>query len=108
MEHGNVKGVYDLRIKAILDDGTIAQDALINREITEQITGMSLDDAISMAAEALDQGVVLDNMKEKLVGKYYRVEGPKLDRYILVNTIKQESTLDTALIDELMTAAGVI
>ena len=108
MEHGNVKGVYDLRIKAILDDGTIAQDALINREITEQITGMSLDDAISMAAEALDQGVVLDNMKEKLVGKYYRVEGPKLDRYILVNTIEQKSTLDTALIDELMTAAGVI
>lgn len=108
MEHGNVKGVYDLRIKAILDDGSIAQDALINREITEQITGMSLDDAVSMAAEALDQGVVLDHMKEKLIGKYYKVMGPKLDRYILVDTIEQESILDTTLLEELITSAEVI
>ena len=38
-EHGKVKGEYDLRIKAVLDSGTSTQDALINRELTEELVG---------------------------------------------------------------------
>jgi len=38
-----------------------------------------------MATEALDQGVVLDVIKSKLVGRYYVVAGKKLDRsYLLI------------------------
>ncbi|MCC7575784.1 MAG: replication protein A [Methanomethylovorans sp.] len=106
-EHGKVDGVYDLRLKAVLDTGTIAQDILLKREVTEEISGISLEGAIAMAADALDQGVVLEAMKQKLVGKYYTVSGPRIDRYILVESIKQESTLDPELLAELINEAEV-
>lgn len=99
-EHGKVKGEYDLRIKAVLDSGASTQDALINRELTEEIAGISLDDAIAMAADALDPGVVLDKLRHELVGRYYTVTGHKLDRYILVESISQISSLDTELLEE--------
>ncbi|HJH32408.1 MAG TPA: replication protein A [Methanosarcinaceae archaeon] len=106
-EHGKVEGLYDLRIKAIMDDGIVTQEALLNRELTEQVGEMTLDDAIAMAADALDQAVVLDLIKKKLVGKYYTVTGPKLDRYILVDSIEQESQVDIALVDDLLTEVEV-
>ncbi len=106
-EHGKVEGLYDLRIKAIMDDGIVTQEALLNREFTEQVGEITLDDAIAMAADALDQAVVLDMIKKKLVGKYYTVTGPKLDRYILVDSIEQESQLDGALLDDLLAEVEV-
>ena len=101
-EHGKVKGEYDLRIKAVLDSGTSTQDALINRELTEKLAGLSLDTAIAMAADALDPGVVLDKLKTELVGRYYTVTGHKLDRYILVNSITPRTSLDREMIDEML------
>lgn len=101
-EHGKVKGEYDLRIKAVLDSGTSTQDALINRELTEEIAGISLDSAISMAADALDPGVVLDKLRHELVGRYYTVTGHKLDRYILVESISPSTSLDTELLEEML------
>jgi len=86
-EHGKVEGSYDLRIKAVMDDGVCVQDSLLNREISEQLTGITLDEAKQMATEALDQSVVLEMFKEKLLGRYYLVKGPKLDRNILVEDI---------------------
>ena len=88
-EHGKVDGVYDLRLKAVLDTGTIAQDILLKREVTEEISGITLEGAIAMAADALDQGVVLEAMKQNLLGKYYMVSGPRVDGYILVESIKR-------------------
>ena len=91
-EHGKVDGIYDLRVKAVMDDGEKVQDILMNREVTEAFTGITLDKAKEMATEALDQAVVLDVIKSKLVGRYYVVTGAKLDRFILVDTIKQDVT----------------
>ena len=95
-EHGKVDGIYDLRIKAVMDDGEKVQDLLMNREVTEALIGITLEKAKEMATEALDQAVVLDVIKSKLVGRYFVVSGPRLDRFILVNTIRQ----DTRPIDE--------
>ena len=95
-EHGKIEGLYDLRIKAVLDDGEKVQDILMNREITEAFTAITLEKAKEMATEALDQGVVLDVIKSKLVGRYYVVAGKKLDRFILVDSIK----LDVKPIEE--------
>jgi len=89
-EHGKVEGIYDLRVKAVMDDGERVQDILLNREITEALTGITLEKAKEMATEALDQAVVLDMIKNKLVGRYYVVAGAKLDRFILVETIRQD------------------
>ncbi|MCC4766284.1 replication protein A [Methanosarcina sp. DH1] len=101
-EHGKVKGEYDLRIKAVLDSGTSTQDILINRELTEELAGLSLNTAIAMAADALDPGVVLDNLKHELVGRYYTVTGHKLDRYILVDSISPKTSLDREMLDEML------
>jgi replication factor A1 len=106
-DHGKVDGVYDLRIKAVLDNGTTTQEALLKRELTEKISGMTLDSAIALAADALDQGVVLDHIKNGMVGRYYTVTGPRLDRYILVESIELQSNPDAALLEELITAAEV-
>lgn len=87
-EHGKVEGIYDLRVKAVMDDGEKVQDILLNREITEALTGITLEKAKEMATEALDQAVVLDMIKQKIVGRYFVVTGAKLDRFILVETIQ--------------------
>jgi len=107
-EHGKVDGVYDLRLKAVLDTGAITQDILLKRDVTENVSGITLESAIAMAADALDQGVVLEAMKQKLVGKYYKVSGPRVDRYILVESIEEESVLDQKLLAELIKEAEVI
>ncbi len=91
-EHGKVEGLYDLRVKAVMDNGEKVQDILMNREVTEAFTGITLDKAKEMATEALDQAVVLEVIKSKLVGRYYVVTGPRLDRFILVDTIRQDTT----------------
>ncbi len=89
-EHGRVEGIYDLRVKAVLDDGEKVQDILLNREVTENLVGITLDKAKEMATEALDQAVVLDSIKSKLVGRYFVVSGAKLDRFMLVESIRQD------------------
>ncbi|MDP2766984.1 MAG: replication protein A [Candidatus Methanoperedens sp.] len=89
-EHGKVEGIYDLRVKAVMDDGERVQDILLNREVTEALTGITLEKAREMATEALDQAVVLDMIKSKLVGRYFVVTGAKLDWFILVDSIKQD------------------
>ncbi|KXS45171.1 replication factor A [Methanolobus zinderi] len=108
MEHGKVDGIYDLRIKAVMDDGTTTQDAIIKRDISEDITDMTLENAIAMAADALDQGVVLEQMKKALVGKYYTISGSRIERYLLVDSIDQKLALDQAELDELITAAEAV
>jgi replication factor A1 len=106
-EHGKVKGEYDLRIKAVLDSGTTTQDILINRELIEELVGLSLESAIAMAADALDPGVVLDKLKHELVGRYYTVSGHKLDRYILAESITPITSLDSGLLEEVLTELGI-
>ncbi|MDO9516999.1 MAG: hypothetical protein Q7J10_03010 [Methanosarcinaceae archaeon] len=94
-QHGRVDGVYDLRIKAVLDDGKVTNTLLLNREITEQLTGISLDDAIVLAADALDAGVISDRIKQMIIGRYYKVEVSPIGRFQNVCSI--ESVTGTAV-----------
>ena len=89
-EHGKVEGIYDLRVKAVMDDGEKVQDILLNREVTEALIDTTIQKAKEMATEALDQSVVLDLIKSKLIGRDFIVSGKKLDRFILVDTISQD------------------
>jgi replication factor A1 len=40
-----------------------------------------------MAVDALDQSVVQDEMKKRLLGRYYTMSGSILDRYMLVENV---------------------
>ena len=42
-----------------------------------------------MAMDALDTSVVADEMHEKILGRYYRIEGPTLGRYVLADEVEE-------------------
>jgi len=73
--HGDVDPEDDLRVKAILDDGTGAVTAILNDELTAEIYGGTLEDAREEAREAMDQSVVADTIADRIVGREYRVRG---------------------------------
>ena len=107
-EHGKVEGTYDLRIKAVLDDGRRVQDVLINRETTERLVGLTLDEAKQMAMEALDHEVVRSLIESKLMGRYFSIIGPRVDRYLLVETINDVPPVTESRVDELIAEVEVI
>lgn len=86
-EHGNVKGVHDLRIRAVLDDGISTQNILLNRERTEALTGIIQDEAIKMAQDALDAEVVVEQMRAMLIGHEYTVSGRDMGDTMLVESM---------------------
>ena len=88
-EHGEVEGEFDLRIKGVLDDGNDAHEVIFDKEATEDLTDMSLEEAKDMAMDALDTTVVADEMAEDVLGRYYRVEGPVFGRYVLVDEMEE-------------------
>jgi len=88
-EHGEVDGTFDLRLKAVLDNGMDVHEVIFNQEMTEELTGISLEKAQEMAKDALDTSVVADEMREKTLGRYYQVAGPTLGRYVLANEFEQ-------------------
>ncbi|MFC7155792.1 replication factor A [Halomarina halobia] len=93
-EHGEVEGEFDLRIKGVLDDGTDVHEVIFNQEMTEELTGIALEEAKQMAMDALDTSVVADEMKADVLGVYYRVRGPTLGRYVLANEFERLGPVD--------------
>lgn len=83
-EHGEVDGEFDLRIKAVLDDGAEIQRVLFDRDATEEFTDLTLESAKEKAKEALDTSVVQDEIEDEYVGFYYDVEGPIVGQNLLV------------------------
>jgi len=73
--HGEVDPVDDLRVKAILDDGTGTLTAVLDDELTSAVYGGTLEDAKEAAREAMDHEIVADDIREKILGREYRVRG---------------------------------
>jgi len=88
-EHGEVEGEFDLRIKGVLDDGTEVTQVIFDEEATTDLTGISLETAQEMAMDALDTTVVADEMREDVLGRYYRVAGPTFGQYLLANDVEE-------------------
>jgi replication factor A1 len=100
-EHGQVEGEFDLRIKGVLDDGETVTEVIFDREATEELTGMGLEEAKDMAMDALDTTVVAEEMADDVLGRYYRVTGPTFGRYVLVDELEHPGAVDveSALIE---------
>jgi replication factor A1 len=90
-EHGEGEGEFDLRIKGVLDDGDEVHELIFNREATEALTDIGIEEAKEMAMDALDTTVVADEMRTTVLGSYYRVSGPTLGRYVLANETEELS-----------------
>jgi replication factor A1 len=73
--HGRVESTADLRVKGVVDDGTGSLSVIINRRLTEELLGKSLEDCKALAQEAFDSEVVRDLLVDRLVAKPVKVAG---------------------------------
>ncbi len=73
--HGRVDSTPDLRVKAVVDDGTGSLSVVIGRELTEELLGKTLDEAKALAQESFDSEVVRDLLVDRLVARPVKVVG---------------------------------
>ncbi len=82
-----MEGIYDLRIKAVIDNGKEIKELVLDAEQTFKMTGINLAKAKEMAAAALDQSAVAQAIRDTLMCRYYRVRGNSTGRYLIVKSI---------------------
>jgi replication factor A1 len=73
--HGKVAQVPDLRIKAIIDDGSAALTAIMKKDVTELLTGVTLKAGMEEAREAMNVEIVGQHIEERLLAKPIEVRG---------------------------------
>ncbi len=73
--HGEVDGKADLRIKAILDDGSGALTAVLGKDITENLLGKNVEETQKIAKEAMDHSVIRDELVNMLIAVPIRITG---------------------------------
>ena len=88
-EHGEVEGTFDLRIKGVIDDGITVQEVIFDQTATESVADLPLEEAKEMAMDALDTSIVADEIRDRTLGRYYRIKGPRMGRYVLANDVEQ-------------------
>jgi replication factor A1 len=78
---------YDLRLKAVLDDGVRARNVLIQRELVEKLTGITLDEAIGIAeSNPLGMDEIFYRVRNAVLGRYYTCSGGEFAGRLLVNS----------------------
>jgi replication factor A1 len=100
-EHGEVDGEFDLRIKAVLDDGTDTQAVIFDAEATEALTGIDIAKAKEIAMDALDMDAVIEQIRPQILGQYFSVTGREMGRYVLIDefTANDERPDHTAVLE---------
>lgn len=73
--HGRVEGYPDLRIKAVVDDGTGSISAVFGREITEKLMEFTLEECMDKARQAMNFDAIKDSLDEKLLFRVLDVGG---------------------------------
>lgn len=73
--HGRVSPISDLRMKLIIDDGTGALSAIVNRQDTEKITGITLAAAEGLAKARGDSDIVAREIAQLVIMKNITVTG---------------------------------
>jgi replication factor A1 len=104
--HGKTESYDDLRIKGVLDDGENFYEIILNEDNIKALTGIGLEEAKKIAKENLERGVVLQTLRNRLLGKYFTVNGTRGERYLIVNEIDFFRDELGEKIDELLTRLG--
>ena len=95
--HGQVEGIPDLRLKVVVDDGTGAIGAIINRTDTEKLTGVSMAAAQGLAS-VQGEGIVGREMAGKALMKRVRITGNVMsDNFGPSMIVKKMDTVDVDL-----------
>jgi replication factor A1 len=97
------KFTYDLRIKGWLDDGEKTHSILLQRDVVEALTGISLQAAQDIAENnPLGMDEVFLQMRDKVLGRYITCHGREIENRVLVNKcepVRFESEKHTALLN---------
>lgn len=109
--HGTVEGEDDLRLRAVLDDGSGTIMARAGRDIVESIMGRSMSSILEEARNNMSSDLVIEELREILVGHCWTISGdPGSDDYgpsLYISSIKPG--LDGSLLtDEIMAMAEVL
>ncbi len=109
VDHGEIDGEFDLRVKAILDDGDSVYNVLLDRQTTEEFTNMSLEDAKKEAKEAMDRSIVEDKIKNRLLGRYFKIRGSTIEQMFLAEEVeKLQKETSEEEIDHLLVKARTL
>ncbi len=102
--HGKVKGIEDMRLKLIVDDGTGAVNATLNEELTKKVLGKTKDDLKNM-----NESETEELYRKKIFAKTVSLNGnalsddfgltfiPKDIEFIDINVNKEAEKLRKAL-----------
>ncbi len=97
---------YDLRIKAVLDDGVTTKNILMQRETTEAAAGLTLDEAVDLAENSpLGMDEVFLRVQSAVMGRYLDCRGRDMDTTVLV-TGAERHRFDPAALAALIDRAG--
>ena len=73
--HGKVEGIRDMRIKAVLDDGTGSISVTFPRELAESIYGKTLEEAEQLMFSDVSKDAVYEDLRHFLTGRCLAVRG---------------------------------
>jgi len=73
--HGKIEGIRDMRIKAILDDGTGSMSVMFPRELAEIVYGKNLEEAEQLMFSDVSKDAVYEDLRRFLTGRYLAVRG---------------------------------
>lgn len=97
---------YDLRIKAVLDDGVRTKNILMQRETTEEAAGLTLDEAVEVAENSpLGMDEVFLRVQSAVMGRYLDCRGREMDTTVLVTGVERHR-YDPAVLAALIDRAG--
>lgn len=90
--HGKIEPVFDLRMKLIVDDGTGALSAVVNRSDTEKLTGITLAAAEELAKAQSDMDSVSREIAQMIIMKRITIKGNVMsDDYGPMMIVKEAS-----------------
>ncbi|HJJ47471.1 MAG TPA: hypothetical protein O0X39_00560 [Methanocorpusculum sp.] len=99
--------IYDLRVKAVVDDGIKAHNVLMGREVTEALSGITLDEAKEIGTtNPLGLEEVARVLGDKLSGRYVICKGSDFDNRLLVKEAEFEKYDSTKVVDLLNRASA--
>jgi len=97
---------YDLRLKAVLDDGVHAKNVLMQREMVEKLAGITLDEAVQIAeTNPLGMDEIFYRIRNAVLGRYYTCSGNEFGGRLLVNSCSP-ITFEPAELAALLNRAG--
>ncbi|UCC92288.1 MAG: hypothetical protein JSW25_06340 [Thermoplasmata archaeon] len=109
--HGRVESTPDLRVKGVVDDGSGSLSVIINREMTEELLGKTLEECKALAQEAFDSEVVRDLLVDRLVAKPVKVTGNVVsDDFGLMMIVRSVSDVEVDVkgeAEDLLSGLGV-